>query len=225
MADSGRSASRPPDSIVVIGLGSFGSQVAESLLNLGHEVLGIDEDSKIVQQWSDRLTHVAQADSTDNETLRQLGVPDFERAVVGIGDIEASLLTVLALVEIGVTDIWAKAVSGKHAKILSSVGANHVIFPESEMGKRVAQLITTKMLDFIEFEDDFAIAKARPPREAIGRTLADAGLRAKFGVTVVGVRTRGADLTLATPEAVIPEGAVLIVAGTIEQVQRFAAAT
>ncbi len=107
MASNGRS--NLDDNVVVIGLGRFGGQVADSLLRTGHEVLGIDENPKIVQQWADRLTHVAQADSTDNDALRQLGVHEFKRAVVGIGtDIEASVLTVLALTEIGITEIWPR---------------------------------------------------------------------------------------------------------------------
>src|SRR5215207_9534035 len=118
------------DSVVVIGLGRFGGTLAESLSKLGHEVLGIDESMKIVQDYADRLTHVVQADSTDENALRQLGVDAFHRAVVGIGtDIEASVLTVVALTELGVKQIWAKAVSAKHAKILTSVGAHHVIRP------------------------------------------------------------------------------------------------
>jgi hypothetical protein len=135
-----------PDNVVVIGLGRFGGAVADSLVNLGHEVLGIDSNAHIVQDWSDRLTHVVEADATDTEAMRQLGVQDFSRAVVGIGThLEASVLTVLTLAEIGVPEIWAKAISVKHGKILSSVGARHVIFPESEMGERVAHLITGRV--------------------------------------------------------------------------------
>jgi trk system potassium uptake protein len=214
------------DSVVVIGLGRFGGQVAEALVRLGHEVLGIDEDPKIVQQWADRLTHVVQADSTDEEALRQLGVPDFSRAVVGIGtDIEASVLTVLALTEVGVPEIWAKAITAKHGKILSSVGANHVVHPEAEMGDRVAHLITSRMIDFIEFDDGFAIAKTRPPSDAVGRTLADSALRSRYGVTVVGVKRSNEDFTYARPETVIQPGSLLIVSGSTDAVQRFAAVT
>ena len=225
MADkNGRSAS--DDNVVVIGLGRFGGQVAASLLSLGHEVLGIDENPQLVQGWSDRLTHVAQADSTDNEALRQLGVPDFPRAVVGIGtDIEASVLTVLALTEIGVHEITAKATSVKHGKILRSVGATHVVYPEAAMGERVAHLITGKMLDFIEFEDDFAIAKVRAPRESAGRTLEDIKLRSRYGVTVVGVKQPGSDFEYARPETVVPAGSMLIVAGETGKVEQFAAGT
>jgi trk system potassium uptake protein TrkA len=223
LADNGTSSD---DNVVVIGLGRFGGAVAESLLSLGHEVLGIDENETIVQNWSDRLTHVAAADSTDNDALRQLGVPDFSRAVVGIGEnIEASVLTVLALTELGIPHITAKASSVKHGKILRSVGATHVIHPEAAMGERVAHLITGKMLDYIEFDDGFAIAKVRAPKESAGRTLADAGLRTKYSVTVVGVKLPGQDFEYARPETVVPAGCTLIVAGETARVERFAATT
>jgi trk system potassium uptake protein TrkA len=214
------------DNVVVIGLGRFGGQVAASLVNLGHEVLGIDTDEHIVQDWSDRLTHVVQADATDNDTLRQLGVQDFPRAVVGIGTLlEASVLTVLTLTEIGVPEIWAKATSVKHGKILSQVGARHVIYPEAEMGERVAHLITGRMLDYIEFDDGFAIAKVRAPEDAVGRTLSDIGLRSRWGVTVVGTKLPGQDFTYARPETVVPAGCILIVAGDTAKVEHFAAST
>jgi trk system potassium uptake protein TrkA len=221
-----RSRNSGDDNVVVIGLGRFGGQVAASLLNLGHEVLGIDSDEHIVQDWSDRLTHVVAADSTDTDTLRQLGVQEFPRAVVGIGtNLETSVLTVLTLAELGVPEIWAKATSAKHGKILSSVGARHVIYPEAEMGERVAHLITGRMLDYIEFDDGFAIAKVRAPREAAGRTLADIGLRSRWGVTVVGTKMPGQDFTYARPETVVPQGSILIVAGDTKKVERFAADT
>ena len=224
MADKKLTAN--PDNVVVVGLGRFGGQVAASLVNLGHEVLGIDSDAHIVQDWSDRLTQVVEADATDTEALRQLGVQDFARAVVGIGtNLEASVLTVLTLAEVGVPEIWAKAISVKHGKILSSVGARHVVYPEAEMGERVAHLITGRMLDYIEFDDGFAIAKVRAPQEAVGRTLADIGLRSKWGVTVVGVKLPGQDFTYARPETVVPPGCLLIVAGDTSKVEQFAAET
>ncbi|GAA2712325.1 potassium channel family protein [Actinoplanes palleronii] len=218
-----RSASS--DNVVVIGLGRFGGQVAASLLDLGYEVLGIDTDPRIVQDWSDRLTQVVEVDATDEDALRQLGVHEFPRAVVGIGtNLETSVLTVLTLTELGVAEIWAKATSVKHGKILKSVGAQHVIFPETEMGERVAHLITGRMLDYIEFDDDFAIAKVRAPRGAAGRTLRDLGLRNTWGITVVGTKRPGEDFTYATPETVVPQGCVLIVAGDTAKVEAFAAA-
>jgi trk system potassium uptake protein TrkA len=210
----------------VVGLGRFGGQVAASLVRLGHEVLAIDEDEQVVQRWSDRLTYVVQADSTDEEALQQLGVSDLRRAIVGIGtDIEASVLTVLALDDIGVREIWAKAITAKHGKILSAVGADHVIYPEAAMGERVAHLIASQMLDFIEFDDGYAIAKVQAPTEAIGRSLGDSKLRSKYGITVVGVKMTGSDFTYARPETVVYGGALLIVAGKTPDVERFAAVT
>ena len=221
MAESSRS-----DAVVVIGLGRFGGAVADSLVRLGHPVLAVDSDERLVQSYADRLTHVVAADATDVEVLRQLGVGSVGRAVVGIGtDLEASVLTVLALTELGVSEIWAKATSRRHGTILSRLGAQHVIYPESSMGSRVAHLITSKMIDYIEFEDGFAIAKTVAPASAVGRSLADAALRTTYGVTVVGTKTRGEDFTYARPETVIAPGALLIVAGSTVDVERFAAST
>lgn len=214
------------DPVVVIGLGRFGGAVAQSLTELGHEVLGIDEDAAIVQAWADRLTHVVQADSTDGATLTRLGVQDFPRAVVAIGtDIEASVLTVLALTELGMPDIWAKALSAKHGRILERTGAHHVIYPEADMGRRVAHLVASKMMDFMELDDGFAICKTRVPAEAAGRTLAECGLRRRYGITVVGVKRPGTGFTHATPETVVEAGDTLIISGTNAQVEAFAAAT
>lgn len=212
------------NNVVVVGLGRFGGAVAQSLTRLGHEVLAIEESLSLVQSWSDRLTHVVQADSSNIEALRQLGVADFQHAVVGIGsDIEASVLTVLALSELGVPDIWAKAVTTNHGKILEKTGAHHVVYPEAAMGERVAHLVTGKMIDFIEFDDDFAIVKTRPPREAVGKTLGESQLRSRHGVTVVGVKRPREDFTYAKPTTLVVEGDLLIVSGPTQKVERFAA--
>ena len=221
-----RAPSPGSDSVAVIGLGRFGGAVAESLVRLGHDVLGIDEDAELVQSWADRLTHVVQADSTNGDTLRRLGVHDFAHAVVGIGgDIEASVLTVLALSELGVQDIWAKALSEKHGRILERTGAHHVVYPETAMGGRVAHLVTGKMIDFIEFDDGFAIVKTRSPREAEGRTLAECALRSKYGVTVVGVKRAKTDFVPGRPETMVQPGDLLIVSGPTKLVEAFAAIT
>lgn len=212
--------------VVVIGLGRFGGAVAESLVRLGHDVLAIDENAELVQSWSDRLTHVVQADTTSSDTLRRLGVAEFGRAVVGIGtDLEASVLTVLALSELGLPDIWAKALGPKHGRILERTGAHHVVYPEAAMGERVAHLVTGRMIDFIEFDDGFAIAKTRAPREAVGRTLAESGLRSKYGITVVGVKRPRTDFTYARPETSITQGDILIVSGPTRLVEAFAGMT
>ncbi|AWM27946.1 potassium channel family protein [Sinorhizobium fredii] len=210
--------------VVVIGLGRFGSAVAQSLVHLGHDVLAIDENGELVQDWASRLTHVVETDSSDADALRRLGVQDYAHAVVGIGtDIEASVLTVLALADLGVPDIWAKAVNPRHGRILERTGAHHVVYPEAAMGERVAHLVTGKMIDFIEFDDGFAIAKTRAPGEAVGKTLGESGVRSKYGVTVVGVKRPRTDFIYATPETLIELGDLLIVSGPTKLVEKFAA--
>ncbi|WP_413644486.1 potassium channel family protein [Micromonospora sp. RTP1Z1] len=215
---------RSAGDVAVIGLGRFGSQIAEALAHLNQQVLAIDADPERVQRWSERLTQVVQADGTSETALRQLGLPDFHRVVVAIGGtLEASVLTVLALNEVGVRDIWARATSRKHAKILYATGAQHVIFPEAEMGERVAHLIVSKLLDFVEFGENFALAKTPAPSGLIGRRLADIDIRERFGVLVVGVRTSDNRYEYARPDVVIKPDSTLIVEGSIEQVQRFSA--
>lgn len=219
-----KSVAATSGSVLVIGLGRFGGAVADSLVRLGHEVLAIDEDAAIVQDWAMRLTHVVQADTTNADTLKRLGVDEFERAVVAIGtDIEASLMTVLALSELRVPDIWAKALSAKHGRLLERTGAHHVVYPEAAMGERVAHLVTGQMIDFIEFDDGFAIVKTRAPRESLNKTLAESALRSKYGVTVVGVKRPRTDFTYARPETLIQPGDLLIVSGATDLVERFAA--
>ncbi|WP_423202939.1 potassium channel family protein [Micromonospora kangleipakensis] len=208
----------------MIGLGRFGCHLAGSLTQLDHEVLAIDHSQDTVQRWSEQLDRVVQADSTEEGALRQLGVADFRRVVVAIGaSVEASVLTVLALAELGIPQIWARANSAKHAKILDSVGAHNVVFPEAETGERVAHLIVSKMLDFIEFGDDFAIAKVRVPEGLVGRRLRELPPADRYGVRVVGAKLPGERLHYAEPDTVLEKGSVLIVEGSIAQVQRFAA--
>lgn len=211
---------------VVIGLGRFGSHLASTLVKLGHDVLAVDTNPVVVQRWSEQLTRVVQADSTDESTLRQLGVEDFPRVVVALGaSVEASILTVLASKEIGAPEIWARATSNKHAKILASVGADHVIFPEQAMAERVAHLIISKMLDFIEFDDEFAIAKVRVPGSLIGRPLRDIALAQRYGVMVLGTKSPGERFQYAYEDMVFEPNSTVIVEGSIDQVQRFAEMT
>ena len=209
-------------SVVVIGLGRFGTAVAESLVRLGQEVMAVDENAELVERWADELTHVVQADCTDEQALRQLGVGDFDRAVVAIGaDIEASVLTVLALAEAGVPDIWAKAITRKHGQILERVGAHHVVYPEFSMGERVAHMLTGGMMDYIQFDDAFSIARTHAPRETWDKTLAESAPRSRHGVTVVGVKRQGEDFTYARPETSIERHDQLIVSGPTHKVEKY----
>lgn len=209
--------------VVVIGLGRFGSSLALELVERGTEVLALDARQHLVQQFADELTHTAVVDTTDPEALRQLDVPSFDRAVVAIGDdIEASILTTSLLSDFGIKHIWAKAVSRQHGRILERVGAHRVVLPEHDMGERVAHLVTGRMLDYIEFEDDYALVKTRAPALAVGRPLCESQLRSKYHVTIVGIKRPNEDFTYATQDTVLRHDDILIAAGQSHDVERFA---
>lgn len=208
--------------VAVIGLGRFGKSLALELVADGVEVLGIDGDPKVVQSLAGRLTHVVEADSTDEEAMRQLSLETFDRAVIGIGtDLESSILSASVALKVGVPSIWAKAVSAAHARILSQIGVHHVVRPEHDMGKRVAHLVRGRMLDYIEFDDGYAIVKTRPPHSLHDVPLGESRPRTKYGITVVGVKRTGEDFTHATPETVVRDGDLIIVSGPRTQVERF----
>ncbi|MGB3763111.1 MAG: TrkA family potassium uptake protein [Ornithinimicrobium sp.] len=209
-------------SVLVVGLGRFGSAVAESLVRQNVEVLAVDEDAALVQRYADEFTLTVQADATDGEAMRQLGVPEIDSAVVAIGsDVEASVLTVITLVEAGVTRIYAKAITRKHGKILENIGATHVIYPEYVMGQRVAHMVTGGVKDYLEFEDGFAMVRTYAPTETWDISLAESAVRSTYRVTVVGIKRSGEDFTYAVPETVVHEGDELVVSGTTEDVERF----
>ncbi|MEN3971634.1 TrkA family potassium uptake protein [Sphingomicrobium sp. XHP0235] len=210
--------------IIVIGLGRFGASVGRSLMRMGHEVLGIDLSPVLVQESASLFTHVVEADATDHATLKRLGAGDCGSAVVGIGtDMEASLLATMALSDLKVPNIWAKATSERHGRILESVGAHHVVYPEARMGERVAHMVGGKMVDYIEFDDEFAIAYTRAPASCAGMTLDASAVRTRHGVTIVGIKRPRQDFTYARPETVIENGDLVVVAGRIDLVEKFAA--
>ncbi|GAB3262940.1 TrkA family potassium uptake protein [Alteromonas gracilis] len=210
------------DPVVVIGLGRFGLSLALELMSEGVEVLGIDGDQRLVDSLAGELTHVVCADSTDEAALRQLSVHEFDRAVVGIGsNLESSVLTSSVLVSMKIRDVWAKAVSEAHARILTQLGVPHVVRPEHDTGRRVAHLVRGRMLDYIEFDDGYAIVKARAPRALHGRTLGESRPRSSYGVTIVGVKRSGEDFTHATAETTIESGDLIIVSGPQHAVERF----
>lgn len=209
--------------ILVVGLGRFGSAIAAELISLGFEVLGVDGDRRRVQEHAELLTHVVEADSTDKAVLRQLGAAEFHTAVVGIGtEVEASILTTAELADAGVPNIWAKAVTESHGRILERIGAHHVVFPEHDMGRRVAHLVTGRVIDWFQLDENFAMVETGVPTELHGKNLAEVGLRATYGVTVVAVKPAGEGFTYATADTVLSEGDLLVVAGTPRQAEAFA---
>ena len=220
-----RRRTRPGASaIAVIGLGRFGGALATELARSGTEVLGIDTDEEIVQSLNGVLTHVVRADSTKEGALEQLGVVDFDRVVVGIGsDIQASILTTSLLKRMGAKSIWAKAISEQHGLILEQLGIEHVVYPESDMGRRIAHLVRGAMLDYVEFDKDLVVAKTIAPEEMVGMTLQEAAVRRRHGVTIVKIKGPDGEWRPAGADSVVAAGDLLIVIGPVERTERFAA--
>jgi len=210
------------DSVAVIGLGRFGQSLALELMANGTEVLGIDASEEIVQALNGQLTHVVVADSTKEDTLRQLAVPEFDRVVVAIGsNVEASILTTSLLLRFGIKNVWAKAVSDPHGTILEQLGVQHVIYPEKDMGRRVAHLVRGAMQDYIEIGDNFAIVRTTPNSAVIGKPLGEAQVRAKYGVTITAYKPAGKPWNYTTPDTVIEPGGMMLVSGPTAKAEAF----
>ena len=205
--------------VVIIGLGRFGMALGEELVQSGVEVLGIDVDEAVVTKAASLLTHAVIAETTDQEALRQLGVHDAHRVVIGIGsDMGASLLTASAVMDLGVPNVWAKADNQQQAKILTQIGVHHVVRPERDTGRRVAHLIAGHVQEYIEFDSDFAMAKLAPPPWLHGRKVE----QTPQGIAIVAVRS--ADAHFSTPPAgyVLRSGDLVIAAGRINDLDKFA---
>ena len=209
--------------VLVVGLGRFGAATAGQLQRLGREVMVVDADAVLVQKWADRVTHAVQADARSLDALRQIGADEFSIAVVATGSsIESSVLITANLVDLKIPQIWSKAISKSHGKILARIGANHVIYPEAEAGERVAHLLSGRMIDFIEFDDDFVLVKMYPPKPIRGLSLTESKVRSKHKITVVGVKSPGKPFTYATEQTVVSNHDLIIVSGTEADIDRFA---
>jgi trk system potassium uptake protein TrkA len=208
--------------VLVIGMGRFGSRLALRVEALGRDVLAVEKDPDLIRRWSGRI-QLVEADATDPDALDQLGAQDFPVSVVGVGTaIEASVLITSNLVDLGTSQVWAKAISAEHARILQRIGAHHVVLPEADAAERVAHLVSGKLLDYIEFEDGFTIVKMRPPKETIGFTLGKLELRRKYGVTVIGLKSPGVEFEYANDNTRISSEDLLIVSGDTALLDRFA---
>ncbi len=208
---------------LVIGLGRFGSAVAVTLEKLGYETLAVEKDPRRVRQFAGRFPLV-EADVTSMEALDQIGAREFHSAVVGIGSsLEASVLITANLVDIGMKNIWAKATSREHGRILRRIGAHHVVYPEFDAGQRTAHLVGGRMMDYIEMEKNgFAIMKLRPPKEVLGFTLAELDLRGRYGVNVLGILSPGEPFEYADSTTRINAEDVIIVSGDSRLLEYFA---
>lgn len=211
-------------STLVIGLGRFGRALAETLVDLGHDVMGIDTSERIVQSASLSLNHVLVADGTDPEAMRQIGASEFSRAVIAIGtDVQASILATYTMVDLGISRIWAKAITAEHGAILERVGAHKVVFPEREMGVRVAHTLVGRTIDYLEIAENFVLIETTAPKEIEGLTPERAKVRARHHVTIVCIRRPGEAFTYATQDTVIHSGDIVVVAGERRHAEAFAA--
>jgi trk system potassium uptake protein len=212
------------DDVLVIGLGRFGAEAALGLRRLGHKVVAIEKNPDLAGSFSDRLDRVIVGDSCQPKVIEACRVGAFKFAVIGIGSaVEASVLTAGSLIDAGIPSIWAKAVSVEHARILERIGVQHVVRPEVDSGRRVAHLVNGRLQDYIEFDDGYAIVKMTPPREAVGFTLEQSGIRTKYGVTVVGVKAPGEDFTHAVAGTKVTANHTLIVSGPSDLLEQLAA--
>jgi len=180
--------------VTVIGLGRFGLALSKELTSYGVEVFGIDDDEKLISEHTTECTDFAVADTTDPHALKQLGVDEAECVVIGIGsDLEASILTASNIVEFGVPDIWAKADSDAHARILKQVGVHHVLRPERDTGRRVAHLLGGRFDEFAEVDSDYGMIKLSVPRELVGKAIDSEALWKKKKVHIVAVKSPGCE--------------------------------
>lgn len=210
--------------VLVIGLGRFGSACALELTKLGHKVTVVEKDGDRAESYVGRVDRVVHTDAANPSVVAAAKASGIVIGIVAIGSsIEASVLAAANLVDAGVETIWAKAITPEHGSILRRIGVNHVIYPEAESGRRTAHLVNGRMLDYIEFDDGFAIVRMKPPTETVGFTLAQSQLRSKYGVTIVGVKAPGEDFTYAVPETRITGLHELIVSGPSDLIERLAA--
>ena len=206
----------------VIGLGRFGAAIALELSSLGHEVMAVDTDEDKVRQVADKVTHAVTADARKLEVLQALGLRNFDCAVVAMGgDVGNSALVTLNLKELGIPQVVCKAQSHVHRKVLEKIGADRVIFPEHEMGQKVAQgLSSSSVLNFIEFSEDYGIVELEAPSSWRGKTLQELDVRNAFHVTVIALRRNG---TLdVSPRADVPieAGDNVVALGRSEDINR-----
>jgi len=207
----------------IIGLGRFGSSIAKTLYQMGHDVLAIDNDPEEVQEISDYVTHAVQADATDEVTLNTLGIRNFDVAVITIGtDIQSSILITLLCKEMGVKYVLAKAQNELHAKVLYRIGADKVVFPERDMGSRVAHnLVSSNILDYIELAPEYSLVEIVPNPEWEGKSLRQLNIRAKYGVNVIAIK-RGDGKVNVAPQAedVVENDDILVVIGNNDDIKR-----
>lgn len=212
---------------VIIGCGRFGSSVAKKLDELGCEVMAVDSSEETIQNIADSVTHAVQADATDENALKAIGIRNFDVAVITIGaNIQASIMVTLMVKELGIKHIVAKAQNEMHAKVLYKIGADRVVFPEREMGVRIAKnLVSNKILDYIELSEDYTIAEVTPLKNWVGKSLIEINVRNQYGINVIAIKNQSGININVGPEEQIGEHDVLVVIGHNDDIKKVESAT
>ncbi|WHY64756.1 TrkA family potassium uptake protein [Neobacillus sp. SuZ13] len=211
-------------SYAVIGLGRFGTSIASKLIEADQEVLGIDINEDRVEDGKLLVTHAVVLDSTEEESLKTVGIRNFDYVIVAIGnDMQASILTVLILKEMGVKQVIAKALNKRHGQVLTKVGADWVVHPERDMGERVAHhLLTPNVLNYIELSKEYNIEEIIVPKSMTRKSLRDLDLRAQYNVNVIAILSSENLIISPFPEHLIQDGDKLVVIGHRDDLNKFA---
>ncbi|GLB62102.1 potassium channel family protein [Cytobacillus sp. NCCP-133] len=207
----------------VFGLGRFGGSLVKEFHELGAEVLAIDIDQEIVNQFSHYATYAVQINAIDEDALKQVGIRNIDHAFVSFGEnIESSILTSLLLKEFGIPKVWAKAHNEYHAKVLEKIGVDRVIHPERDMAKRIAHhIVSEKIIDFIELSEDHSIVEIIASKKVHNKSLSALDVRAKFGCNIVGIQRGNEIIVSPSAEELIFDLDVLIVMGHNDDINRF----
>lgn len=204
----------------VIGMGRFGSSVALSLFELGYDVLAMDNVEARLDRVAERVTHAVQADATEEDTLRALGIQNFDAAIVATGNVQASVLISLQCKEMGVPLVISKATSGLHAQALRKIGVDKVVFPERDMGVRLAHSITSSnVLDYIEISPEISLLEVQSPQDWADKSLMDLDVRARYGINVLAVKSADGKIDVSPHSTtVLRQGDVLVVMGSYSDI-------
>lgn len=208
--------------VLVLGLGRFGSALARKLYEKGVEVMAVDKDYTKVQKVADQVTYAAQADMTDEEAMKELGIKNFEIAVIDTGsNIEASIEATLLCKDAGITTVIAKATTLTHERILQKIGADKIIFPELDSGERLARFISgSNLLEFIEFSSEFSMAEVRVHEAWVGKNLMELDFRKEYNLNVVAFERAGKTLVNPKPTTLIEKNDLIVLIGKSEDVEK-----
>lgn len=211
------------ESFVIIGMGRFGSALARELYRMGHEVLAVDKDEDAIHRIADSVSHAVTADARDEQVLKSIGVRNFDYAVVAFADnIQDNILITLMLKELGVKSVIAKGNDDLHVKVLKRIGADRIVFPEADMGARIAQLISSSnIIDYIDISEDYSIVEVGAPERWRGKSIRQMNVRADFGINIMAIKSGGQTINITPgPDYIIKHGDVLVVIGSNDDIKK-----